>query len=187
MRRSSTYRLGYNSKGNIYSAEVDRQRFLTLEYNLDRYIGIIGNGILNGWDITSQPLSLIVTISPGSGIIDGYYSETPYYLDPSTGVPKTKDEAEADGDTIIEELDSWSSGDTSWEGYFYGAGGLPPDLAEVLDSLGPSVDEGVIVPKFTDPPDGYLDNPYVKAETEASVITLSDNSDNYVYAENTFG
>jgi hypothetical protein len=52
MKRTKNYKLATFSPGDVCGATEDSRRFLTLDYNLDRYIGIIGNGIISGWEIS---------------------------------------------------------------------------------------------------------------------------------------
>jgi hypothetical protein len=191
LRRTNTYNLAYPEPGANYIGELDKQDFLTLEYNLDTYIGITGNGVIKGWDI-SVISGLLVKVNPGSGIIGGKYSETPYYLDLSTGEPKKKSVAIADGDVIVEEIPGWSSPDgNNWNGMFYSPGGSPTSSAMVFKQLGPDgedsnydgVVDGVYAPSFQQPPTDYLTDPWVKAAPMSMIgLVLRDNSDNYIMA-----
>ena len=191
MRRTPTYRLGRFDEGDIYSGLEDYRRFVTLDYNLGAYVGIVGNGIVTGWKIT-QAYGRKIRISAGAGFIDGYYSETPYVLDPVTGVPMHHDAAVAAGYTIIQEMPGWSSQGGSWEGVFFGVGGTDPLEGQIFDSLGPDgedkdyngVVDGVLTPHYKDPPPGFFEDPFVKAhDPDADNMTLPDNSDSYIYAE----
>ena len=66
------YGLAYFLSGEIYSARYDKQRFTILDNQFDFWGDIIGDGILNGWDITDEsiPSSARIKISPGSGFIE---------------------------------------------------------------------------------------------------------------------
>ena len=191
MRRTPTYKLGYYRDGNIYSASLDRTRFITLDYNLQTYIGIVGNGVIGGWDI--QVVSgRTVRITPGSGFMDGLYGETQYYLDPTTGKPKKRSQALSAGDTIVEQIPGWSSGDGSQEGLFYDLGGSPYTSGKTFKQLGPDgedsnydgIADGPLTPHYQAPPPGFFDDPFVKAvSNSANQLVLVDNTDNYIYAE----
>jgi len=100
---TSHYRLAYFGDGHIYSAEADRRRFVTLDRNLESYLGIVGVGVISGWaPVQASDLSVYLTL--GSGFINGFYSESgwtvkktedvlptdvvmtrDYYTDPLTG------------------------------------------------------------------------------------------------------
>lgn len=66
MKLTSKYKLGYFEKGDITAADIEMQRFETLDAQLYSLFSVIGNGVLTGWNIiTSSGLSVAVT--PGSG------------------------------------------------------------------------------------------------------------------------
>lgn len=69
------YRMPFFGDGHLYSAEADRQRFVTLDRNLESYIGIVGIGVIQGWVPTSTS-GLSVSVTWGDGFINGYYSES---------------------------------------------------------------------------------------------------------------
>jgi hypothetical protein len=190
MFRTNTYRFGYYPDGGTYSSSLDRTRFFTLEYNLGTYIGIVGNGIIKGWEIAVVS-GKTVKVTPGSGFIDGFYSETGYWLDSVTRTPKKRSRAQQDGDDIVEEIPGWSSENENWWGMFYTLGGSPPENALVLDKIGPDgedsnydgLTDGVLTPHYKKPPDNFLIDPFVKAVPQSyDHLILADNSDNYVYA-----
>ena len=64
-------------KGSYYDDVNDFRRFVTLDYNLESYIGILGNGILDGWTV-EQHYGTRIRILPGRGFIDGFFAESPY-------------------------------------------------------------------------------------------------------------
>jgi hypothetical protein len=86
---TSHYRLPFFADGQIYSAEADRRRFVTLDRNLESYLGVVGVGVISGWAPTQEG-SLSVYASLGSGFINGYYSESGWV------VKKTEDVLPAD-------------------------------------------------------------------------------------------
>lgn len=75
---TQNYRLGYFKRGGRYSGEIDYRRFVTLDYNLDSYVGIVGVGVISGWTIEATDTPLQVKILPGNGMINGFYSESEY-------------------------------------------------------------------------------------------------------------
>ena len=192
MKRTNTYQLETFETGGFYFASSDYRRFTTLDYNLKKYIGIVGNGILRGWDI--EILSgLTIKINPGCGFISGLYTESPWVIDQTTNEPKRKNQAVIDGDDIFEEIPGWSSqGANNWVGGFYNIGGSSVYDALVFDKLGPDgednnfdgIIDGVLQPHYKEPPDNYFTNPFVKAvPTHLTTFYLEDNADNYVFAE----
>jgi len=74
---TNTYKLGYFQAGSYYSALSDYRRFVTIDYNLKSYIGILGVGVINGWTI-EETTGLNIQVLPGVGIINGFYMESPY-------------------------------------------------------------------------------------------------------------
>jgi hypothetical protein len=67
--------MSYFGEGHVYSASADRRRFITLDRNLESYVGVIGVGVINGW-VPSSSSGLELYISVGDGLINGYYSES---------------------------------------------------------------------------------------------------------------
>ena len=190
MIRTPTYGLSYLREGEILRELIDYRRFVTLDYNLGTYVGILGNGVITGWMI-SVVSGRTVKVTPGSGFISGYYTETPYYLDPATKVPKTKSAAQAAGDDIVEEMPGWSSGDGSWRGVFFDYGGRKATDGKIFRQLGPDgedenhdgIAEGVLLPHYKSPPTGFFNDPYVKAVPQSSDrFTLPDDDDSYIFA-----
>lgn len=191
MRQTKTYGLTAFDAGDFLYPELDKRRFVTLDYHLGTYIGVVGNGVIRGWDI--EPLSgLNIRVASGSGFIAGMYSESPYFLDPRTGEPLRKSEAESLGYPIGDEIPGWSSGTGSWAGSFFSEGGTPPENAVVFKQLGPDgedanydgIIDGVLAPVYEQPSYSHLADPYVKAYVPASnYLVLQNNSDNYIFAE----
>jgi len=151
------YHLDYFKQGSYYSAKSDLRRFLTLDYNLKSYIGIVGVGVIEGWTI--DPLGgLKVQILPGAGIINGYYSESPYT------VKQRSDMVDGDREVSI----------------------VPSPDGEPEPNLTPSQRATyVAVIQLYDPsynPVGPIENAFVKVVVPTE-LTLSNNSDNFIYAE----
>ena len=88
------YRLPFFGDGHLYSAEADRQRFVTLDRNLESYVGIVGVGIIQGW-LPTHSSGLSVDITWGDGFVGGYYSES--------GWDVKKREAVLPTDIVLEE------------------------------------------------------------------------------------
>ena len=66
MKRTSKYELGYFEEGDITSSSIEMQRWETLDAQLFALYNIIGNGVLEGWDIIPSS-GLSVAVTPGSG------------------------------------------------------------------------------------------------------------------------
>ncbi len=73
------------TEGDIWSSTLDNQRFSTLDNQLHVLSAVIGNGKIDGWEISSDGIS--VFIKNGSGIIDGYFVRT--FNDQSIPIPDT--------------------------------------------------------------------------------------------------
>lgn len=71
------FEMPYFSAGMFYSGEADMRRFFTLDYNMESFIGVIGAGVIEGWEITAQD-GLQVTIGYGTAIINSFFSESPF-------------------------------------------------------------------------------------------------------------
>lgn len=72
---TSNYLLEGFIDGDSYSAIVDKRRFTTIDYQLNRVAEIIGDGRIAGWEIEEQIFpNVLVTL--GNGIINGYYVNT---------------------------------------------------------------------------------------------------------------
>jgi hypothetical protein len=72
---------------NRFTPQIERQRFLTLDIQLDSIFSVLGNGIISGWQISltpqpngdgsvSDPDPLTIYVKPGSGHIDSLACET---------------------------------------------------------------------------------------------------------------
>jgi hypothetical protein len=75
-KQTQKYRLGYYSKGDLTDAETEARRWITVDNQLTGLYEVLGNGIIEGWEITqdsSDPLG--VSISAGKGVI-GFVSSS---------------------------------------------------------------------------------------------------------------
>ena len=157
---TSVYNLEYFDRGSYYSAGSDYRRFVTLDYNMESYVGVVGVGIIDGWTV-QQTEGLNVEVLPGIGIISGYFAESPYTI-------KQRSEMVA-GDREIYAL---ADDDTS-----------EPDLTTSQRAT------YVAVVQLYDPtfdPVGAIENAYVKVVVPTE-LSLSNNADNYIYVERPSG
>ncbi len=68
MKRTTNYQLAYFEEGDIGSSKYEMQRWETVDSQLRSLYEVIGNGVLNGWELNaSTGLNIIVT--PGQGHI----------------------------------------------------------------------------------------------------------------------
>ena len=118
MKKTQTYKLASFEAGDFLNPTEDKRRFVTLDYHFGVYIGILGNGVINGWHIENVS-GTIVRITPGTGFIAGFYSESPYAFDSQTDEPLKKSVAEDLGYVISEEIPGWASPSGSWQGSFF--------------------------------------------------------------------
>ena len=160
-KRTNTYNLEYFKQGSYYSAKSDRRRFLTMDYNLKSYIGVVGIGIINGWTI-EEISGLNVQIIPGAGVASGFYMESPY-------VVKQRSEM-VDGDREISTMPSPD-------------GEPEEDLTSSQRAIYVSVIQ-LYDSSFN--PVGSIENAYVKVVVPEA-LTLSNNTDSYIYAKRPSG
>ena len=52
--KTQRYKLDYFNKGSFYRADADYRRFVTLDYNLESYIGIVGVGVIKPIIVSTQ-------------------------------------------------------------------------------------------------------------------------------------
>ena len=153
--KTINYKLEYFKQGSYYSSGSDVRRFLTLDYNLESYVGVVGIGIISGWTINDLG-ELNVEVLPGKGIISGFFSESPYIVKQRSDM--------VDGDREVEVFDE-------------------NDVTE--PNLTPSQrTEYVRVIRLYNSsfnPSGDIVNAYVKTVIP-SILALTDNKDNYIYA-----
>jgi len=209
-QRTLNYKLEYLRAGENYSAGSDYRRFVTLDYNLESYVGVVGVGVISGWDI--EPISgLTVQILPGTGIINGYFAESPYTVkqrsdmvagDREIEVVNEDDIPEAnlvDTDTVsghyhfitnLDSSDNGSLGDSIGIGLNHThtilAGVVGPPSAGVVHThvLYRGRFGYIQVVKLYNSsynPTGEIENAYVKVVVPTQ-FTLTNNSDIYVYA-----
>lgn len=69
MQRTEKYQLGYFEQGDRTSSVIEMQRWETLDAQLYSLFSVLGNGILEGWELlASSGLSVIIT--EGKGHVD---------------------------------------------------------------------------------------------------------------------
>lgn len=154
--KSNNYKLDYLTRGAIYRETFDYRRFVTLDYNLESYVGIVGIGIIDGWEIEVGG-GLTISILPGKGIISGYAVESPYdYKQRSMMIS---------GDREVEEVH---------------------DTQEIQPFLTTAErDDYIAVVQEYDPtfsPPLLIENSFVKVVTPSTLV-LPDNSEVYVFAK----
>ena len=150
------YKMERFIRGSYYSAASDYRRFVTMDYNTESYVGIVGVGIIEGWTI-EHVSGLDVQILPGRGIIDGFYSESPYTIEQRSDMVA--------GDREVEVLPDKD--------------GIPEPPLTI-----PQRATYVSVVRLYDPtynPVGDIENSFVKVVVP-TVKTLYDNADNYIFA-----
>lgn len=156
---SPTYKFGYFKRGSNYSADTDYKRFVTLDYNLESYMGIVGIGVINGWEIEQGDSPLTIKILPGAGIISGYYSESEYTFKQRSEIVSGEREVEVIEDDNIPESPL--------------TGSERANYISVRQEYEPS---------YNPSPSTIIINSYIKVVVPY-VITLNDNSDTYIIAE----
>ena len=72
--KTKRYFLEMFLEGDSYLAVADKRRFSTVDNQLHRFSEIIQEGRIDGWEILDNFPS--ITITPGSGFIDGFYVNT---------------------------------------------------------------------------------------------------------------
>ena len=155
-QKTQIYKLDYFKQGSYYSALSDYRRFVTLDYNLNSYIGFCGAGVIQGWNIEVVS-GLTIKILPGTGIINGFFVESPYTVKQRSDM--------IDGDREIEVLNE-------------------DDIPEAPLTISQRT-EYIRVVKLYDPsfnPPVVIENSYVKVVVPYE-ITLPNNSDGYLYAK----
>ena len=162
-QKTQTYKLDYFKQGSYYSAFSDLKRFVTMDYNLDSYVGVVGVGIISGWTI-KEVGGLDIQILPGDGIINGFYSESPYLIEQRSDMGPGEREIEVVNEDDIPE----------------------PPLTTTQRATYISVIQ-LYDPSFYNPdPGGDIENSYVKVVVPYP-IPLSNNTDTYIYAQRPSG
>ena len=77
--KTTNYQMEPFTRGSLYSARSDLRRFVTMDNNLESYVGIIGGGIITGWEIEKIDGNML-RILPGTGLNNGYSTESPYEI-----------------------------------------------------------------------------------------------------------
>ena len=160
--KSNTYKFEYYKRGSNYNHDSDYRRFVTLDYNLTSYVGIVGVGIISGWDV-EEIAGLQIQINPGRGIADGYSVESPY-------TAKKRSEMVM-GDREVEIIHTSLSQ-------------IPnPNLTDSERAIYVSIIQAYD-PSYA--PVGPIENANVKTVIP-TVINLFNNVDNYIYAKRPSG
>ena len=154
--KTPVYKLERFKRGSFYSAESDFRRFTTLDYNMESYVGVVGVGIVSGWQIEHVD-GLEIQILPGQGIIDGYFAESPYTVKQRSDMVAGDREIE-----IFDENDVEEPNLTSAERAIY------VSVVQLYDS------------SFN--PTGDIVNAYVKVSVPSS-LTVNNNTDNFIFAK----
>ncbi len=75
--KTNIYKLEAFSYGDIYSASADRRRFTTIDNQLAFIADMIGDGRINGWDVSVHDLAnLQISVSAGMGVADRFLTRT---------------------------------------------------------------------------------------------------------------
>jgi hypothetical protein len=155
-QQTENYKFDYFSRGTGYSATSDFRRFVTLDYNLESYIGVVGVGIIDGWDIESVS-GTTIKILPGTGIIDGYAVESDYLFKQRSDM--------VSGEREIEEIHDTTKVYPPLEG------SQRTDYIAIVKEYDPDYD----------PPEN-IENCFVKVVIPYQ-ITLLNNRETFIYAK----
>ena len=69
MKRTDKYQLGYFEEGDLTSSTIEMQRWESLDVQLFSIYNVMGNGVVDGWDlVASSGLSIVIT--PGTGHVN---------------------------------------------------------------------------------------------------------------------
>lgn len=154
--KTEHFKLEKFKRGSLYSAASDYRRFTTLDYNLESYVGIIGIGIISGWDL-SKKSDLIVSISYGKGILNGFFGESPYSVKRRSQMEPPEQEIE------IIRFDA--------EAEPYLTNEEKADYISIVQEYNPSYSN-------PDP----IENTFIKTSIPYS-LEVENDSDSYIYAE----
>ena len=162
--KTQNFNMSYFSRGASYSGTTDYRRFVTLDYNLASYVGIIGSGIIDGWEVQTNG-GLNIQITPGRGILDGLAVRSPYtYLSARTQLVIGEREIEP----ILDMINS--AGDVVT--YPILAGQDLTNYANVITAYDPSFDVNTA---------GDIENcPVLYSNCWTGSVT--DNAESYIYA-----
>jgi len=156
---SQNFKFEYFIRGGVYSAASEYRRFMTVDYNLQSYVGVIGVGIIDGWSI-EQTTDTQIRILPGIGIINGYFAESPY-------VAKRRSEivsGEREVDVVkLQEAPEPDMTDSEADHY-----------VSVIQEYDPSYN-----------PSRPIENSWIKVVIP-KIIDLDDNSDTYIWVTRSY-
>tara|TARA_R110000824_G_C15232856_1_gene678959 strand:- start:864 stop:8246 length:7383 start_codon:yes stop_codon:yes gene_type:complete len=157
-QRTPNFNFEYFKRGSDYTETSDRHRFVTLDYNMESYVGIVGIGITSGWTV-EQVTGLTAQILPGKGIINGFAVESPYVFKRRSTMASGEREHEIVKLSTDPETDM-----TAAEALNY---------VSVRQEYEPTYN-----------PDLPIENNYIKSVTPTE-LTLPDNADLYIVATRT--
>lgn len=80
---TTNYKLSYFGGGDEYSAALEQSRWETVDSNLGGMASLLGNGVIEGWTLSSGATDGYVTVSAGKGFIFGLAAETEQATDVS--------------------------------------------------------------------------------------------------------
>ena len=172
--KAQNYNLEYLSRGSSYSGISDYRRFVTLDYNFKSYVGILGNGVISGWEVVPTS-GLNLQILPGRGIIDGFAVQSPYLASRSPYSVRLQRSGMLSGEREIEELHDICNSDGTVVTYPI----LTPLQRAAYVAIVRAYD-----PSFDTPSIGDIENVPITVCNVASSSTISipDNSERYIYA-----
>jgi hypothetical protein len=75
MIRTPHFEIPYFQDGDFFSATFDEERSVTIDIILKALADVIGDGIIEGWEITDEG-GLVISVSRGKGFINSLYSKT---------------------------------------------------------------------------------------------------------------
>ena len=166
-QKTKTYKLEYFIRGSAYSASSDKRRFTAVDSNIESIVGIVGVGVISGWKI-NHLYNKTIQITPGKGIINGYFAESPYSIKQRSSLvaPEIEIEPISLVNSAIGNLNQ--SQETEY--------------IKVVRLYNPSFNPTTPIEnsyiKFVNLSSSRVDNPYKNAE-----LSLFDNSINFIYAE----
>jgi len=74
-RVTENFNLVYAAEGEILTADIEEDRYLTIDRQMLGIFEVFGNGVVDGWDITAGS-GLSIIIDSGKGVINYKYVET---------------------------------------------------------------------------------------------------------------
>lgn len=159
--KTTTYKFDYFKRGSLYSARSDLKRFVTLDYNMESFVGILDPGVISGWEmLDSNTDPLDVAITPGKGMVEGFLIESPYVVKKRSEISIPEREVEVIQSDI-------TNGNESIE-----------YLTEAEKTAYLAVISDYTTPMYT--MDDEIPDHYIKVVTPY-ILTMSNNADNYIY------